>query len=322
MHLENDQHETTDTPTPAGPTGLRRMLPRRGTGRTRAVVVGTAILAFGIAPLTYAATGGSLTLGERNGADAETEIISTEGAGTGAKGGYATRQSNLSTSGGGAIYGCRSTARTAPADQKNPCIRANNLSNGLAFEFRATRGNVGGDISVGNGGDTTKPFTTNATGVATGLNADRVDGLNAEDIAKATQAIADKAATDKAAAAKSRWALVNEKGEIEEQSGGFKVIDCYTTNDNCYLDSGQTVAGHGVSATIALQNGVDVDGTAGADANFSGEVSAARCQVANVVNCAPDGAKNENALVVSPRNSDGSATSDGARKRFYVEITG
>ncbi|MEV4420579.1 hypothetical protein AB0L40_11480 [Patulibacter sp. NPDC049589] len=318
MHPQNDEHETTDQ----ARTGIRRLLPRRGTGRTRAVLLGTGVLAFGIAPLTYAATGGSLTLGQRNAANAETEVIATESAGNAAKGGYSTRQSNLSNSGGGAIYGCRSTAKTAPNDQKNPCLRANNLSSGLAFEFRATKGTVAGDISVANGGDGTKPFTTNATGVATGLNADRVDGLNAEDIAKATQAIADKAATDKAAAAKSRWALVNEKGEIEEQSGGLKVIDCYTTNDNCYIDTGASAAGHGISATIALQNQVDVDGTAGADANFSGEVSAARCQVANVVACAPDGAKNENAIVVSPRNSDGTATAAGSRKRFYVEITG
>ena len=43
---------------------------------------------------------------------------------------------------------------------------------------------VAGLISVGAGGDATKPFVTNATGVATGLNADRVDGKDAEDIAK------------------------------------------------------------------------------------------------------------------------------------------
>jgi len=34
------------------------------------------------------------------------------------------------------------------------------------------------------GGDSAKPFTTNATGVATGLNADRVDSKNADDISK------------------------------------------------------------------------------------------------------------------------------------------
>ncbi len=41
-----------------------------------------------------------------------------------------------------------------------------------------------------------------------------------------------------------------------------------------------------------------------------------------VVNCAPPGTANVNHLVVSPRNSDGSFTTDGARKRFYVVVTG
>ena len=62
---------------------------------------------------------------------------------------------------------------------------------------------------------------------------------------------------------------------------------------------------------------------AGADANpeFSGEIAAAMCQP-GVVNCAPAGTANTNHLVVSPRNSDGSFTTDGTRKRFYVVVTG
>ncbi len=61
----------------------------------------------------------------------------------------------------------------------------------------------------------------------------------------------------------------------------------------------------------------------GADVNpeFSGEITAAMCQP-NVVNCAPPGTGNTNHLVVSPRNSDGSFTTDGTRKRFYVIVTG
>ncbi|HEV2776702.1 MAG TPA: hypothetical protein VGV90_13995, partial [Solirubrobacteraceae bacterium] len=50
------------------------------------------------------------------------------------------------------------------------------------FEFNASRGTIAGLISVGAGGDAAKPFITNATGVATGLNADRVDGKHAQDI--------------------------------------------------------------------------------------------------------------------------------------------
>jgi hypothetical protein len=335
MTPENEQHETA---TPR--TGLRRMLPRRGTGRTRAVLVGTGVLAFGIAPLTYAATGGTLTLGERNSANDETEVISNEAAGPGAKGGYATRQSNLSSTGGGAIYGCRSTARTSATDEKNPCIRANNLATGLAFEFRAGRGNVGGNISVANGGDGTKPFTTNATGVATGLNADRVDGKDAQAIIdEAVNKAVAEALSKVPAAAKSgasRWVLVNAAGQIEAQSGGFTIRSTYGgtpagASENVYIDAGEDLTNKGLSATIALQNQTDqnADGVmngkqTGADANpeFSGEISATRCAITGVVACAPAGANTNTHFVVSPRLSDGQPTSATTRKRFYVTITG
>lgn len=61
------------------------------------------------------------------------------------------------------------------------CVRVNNLDDGLAFQFRAG-GVLGGAIEVGEGGDGVRPFVTNATGTATGLNADRVDGLHADQI--------------------------------------------------------------------------------------------------------------------------------------------
>ncbi len=133
----------------------------------------------------------------------------------------------------------------------------------------------------------------------------------------------DAATLDKQTAddLKVRWLLLNEQGQIEEQSGGFTVLDAYQTNQNVYIDTGESLVGHGLSATIALQNQVDVDGAAGADPSFDGEVSVARCQVPNVVECAPANAKNVNALVVSPRNSDGTATAAGDRKRVYVEVT-
>jgi hypothetical protein len=99
----------------------------------------------------------------------ETEIIANSAT-------YGTRQSNKSANGGGAVYGCRS-AEGGSAAGNEPCIRAVNLSNGRAFEFESTAGEAG-RIDVGGGGDTVKPFTTNATGVATGLNADRVDGYD------------------------------------------------------------------------------------------------------------------------------------------------
>jgi hypothetical protein len=158
--------------------------------RTRSVVIATGLLLLGITPFAVARTGSNLREGLRNGtATRETQIISNVASSTGITGGYSTRQSNLSTSGGGAVYGCRSGAggSAATPTPQNPCIRANNLSQGLAFEFNASNGDTGGLITVGTGGVTKKPFTTNATGVATGLNADEVDGLDASQIVGAAR---------------------------------------------------------------------------------------------------------------------------------------
>ncbi|WP_022927931.1 hypothetical protein [Patulibacter americanus] len=328
------------TPTPSGPEtperrrGVVGRLRGRGTGRTRAVLVGTGILAFGVAPLTYAANGGNLMLGERNGATSETQVIAREDAGKGGKGGYATRQSNLTTSGGGAIYGCRAAVKTSPTDEKNPCLRANNLSTGLAFEFQASKGTTGGTIVVGAGGEGTKPFTTNATGMATGLNADRVDG---KDAAAIVQEAVDKAvaeATAKVAAARPRWALVNAAGEIEAQSGGFTVKSAYGPPagavGNVYIDAGEDLSNAGITTTIALQNQVDQNGDGilngrapGEDANpeFAGEITATRCAIPGVVACAPTGTNTNTHFVVSPRLSDGTVTTATDRKRFYVTVT-
>src|SRR3954467_6479821 len=102
----------------------------------------------------------------------ETEIIANNST-------YGTRQSNKSNNGGGAIYGCRS-GEGGTAKGNKPCLRASNLAKGYAFEFESD-GLLGGEIIVGSGGAADRPFATNATGVAAGLNADRVDGKNAED---------------------------------------------------------------------------------------------------------------------------------------------
>ena len=50
-------------------------------------------------------------------------------------------------------------------------MRATNLANGQAFSFNANGGNQVGSITSSN--KNAAPFTTNATGVATGLNADQ-----------------------------------------------------------------------------------------------------------------------------------------------------
>src|SRR3954447_24061733 len=146
----------------------------------KAAVVCSLILAVGAPSVAMGyGEGRSLLLGKRNPSSNpnlatthETEIIANSST-------YGTRQSNKKDGdGGGAIYGCRSN----PGNE--PCIRAANLKGGRAFEF-ATVGKEGGRIEIG-GDHTGAPFTTNATGVATGLNADQVDGKSASDFAAAT----------------------------------------------------------------------------------------------------------------------------------------
>ena len=168
--------------------------------RARLIAAGTTLLVLAAVPLAGAkpndrvsanaaavAAGDPIRAEVRNGTTAkETEIIGAFNATTG-KGGYVTRQSNTQTgskAGGGAIYGCRGAAG-GTASGSAPCLRASNLAAGFAFEF-AGEGDVVGQISVGDGktaNSKAKPFTTNATGVATGLNADQVDGKSASDIA-------------------------------------------------------------------------------------------------------------------------------------------
>lgn len=134
----------------------------------------------------------------------------------------------------------------------------------------------------------------------------------------------------------TRWVLVNAAGEIEAQSGGFKVLSGYVANPpgaagNVYIDAGEDLADNGIAATLALQNATDQNGDGilngrapGADSNpeFAGEISATRCAIPGVVTCAPPGTNTSSVFVVSPRNSDGTVTSDGTRKRFYATITG
>ena len=140
----------------------------------RVMTVGAAAVVAGAiaAPLATGANDGStLKGGQRNGTfTSETKIIANNGA-------FGTRQSNLGA-GGGAIYGCRA------ANAGRGCIEASNLNNGQAFNFRF-RGPIGGTITTNATTPTAqaqaKPFTTNATSVATGLNADRLDGQHAAD---------------------------------------------------------------------------------------------------------------------------------------------
>jgi hypothetical protein len=289
-----------------------------GRGNTRAILLASGLLALLITiPLASAAGEGQpVEGGTRNPSPnpaqtytRETEIISNTST-------YGTRQSNKSTNGGAAIYGCRSVGG------QEACLRGTNLNNGLAFSFES-RGPLGGRITAA-GGENAKPFTTNATGVADGLNADRVDGQNAEQIvatARATAGLTAANAQQLGGAApatfRTRWALVNEAGQIEAQSGGFSVVNCYQANANCYLDAGEDVRNNGLFSEIAVQNVGDIQGDT---SSFGGETATAPCGAAFVA-CAPPNTERNEVLVITPRNSDGSTTTPETRKRFYVQVT-
>lgn len=151
----------------------------------RKLIAGAGVLALIAVPTAFAAGGGGPIRGaERNPSPDrtteyhhETQIIGNV-AGTSANvGGYVTRQSNKSDTGGGAIYGCRA------GSGHEACVAANNLADGDAFRFQASpTASRAGVIRFGTslGKPVSKPpFATNGTGRVDNLNADMVDGRDA-----------------------------------------------------------------------------------------------------------------------------------------------
>jgi len=142
----------------------------------RYVLATAVVLVLGVPSLAVAfGEGNPLRGGKRNPSGnaaraytSETEIIAANRS-------YGTRQSNKGA-GGAAIYGCRSAAGS------EPCLRATNLRGGRALEL-STAGAEGARIELANPAGA--PLTTNATGVASGLNADRVDGRDGAELAAA-----------------------------------------------------------------------------------------------------------------------------------------
>src|SRR3954452_10218142 len=175
------------------------------------VVLGLLISSFAVA----SGEGKNLLLGKRNPGSNASQALSTETEIIANNSTYGTRQSNKSAKGGGAIYGCRSGAGGSEKGN-SPCVRSSNLANGRAFEFSANGGTEVGEITSGN--TNAAPFTTNAHGVATGLNADQVDGRGADDIAKGA---APAAHTDAVATAQAltSFAAVAADGTLGGKRG-------------------------------------------------------------------------------------------------------
>src|SRR4051794_38477936 len=133
------------------------------------LVISSLILALLVAPLALAANGDPMTAGGRTTFTKITRVLGDSTT-------YATQQSNLRVGDGGAArYGCRSTAA------HEYCLLSKNTGGGGSFRSPPGSSLRGGVIDVappqGKTARDAKPFTTNATGVATGLNADEVDGM-------------------------------------------------------------------------------------------------------------------------------------------------
>jgi hypothetical protein len=155
----------------------------------------------------------------------ETEIIANTDT-------YGTRQSNKNDGdGGGAIYGCRSNPG------REACVKAFNLKGGRAFEFQ-TVGAEGGRIEVGNASGA--PLTTNATGVATGFNADKVDGKDASDFA---------AKSDVTGALK--FAVVSNGGQLQANRGATGAALTSDANNTITVTFDQDVSKCSYTATPA-----------------------------------------------------------------------
>ena len=168
----------------------------------------------------------------------ETEIIANVNT-------YGTRQSNKSNNGGGAVYGCRSGDGGTPKGNE-PCVRASNLTTGRAFEFNS---NNGTEVGASTGPATAAPFTTTAKGVATGLNADQVDGKSADEIT---------------AAALSKYAKVSGAGALGDQRGATaaarSAAGVYSVDFNADVSKcARTVSVTGDAAGIATSTATDAD---------------------------------------------------------------
>jgi hypothetical protein len=228
----------------------------------RAAIVCSLILAIGVPSVAMGfGEGRNLLLGKRNPSNnpglaltTETEIIANSPT-------YGTRQSNKKDGdGGGAVYGCRSSLGN------EPCVRAANLKGGRAFEF-ATIGAQGGYIQTGS--PTGAPFTTNATGVATGLNADRVDGKEAADFAPAADVTTLAASLLDAQVSATGAVSANSRGAVSATVAGAvytvkfnkDVSKCSYTASPVGSAATQAI---GVQATTNAADSVTVDtGTAG-----------------------------------------------------------
>jgi hypothetical protein len=232
---------------------LRRLTRFRGgwDGNVKWVLATGVVLALVISPFAVAQSA-SLIGGKRNprgGSFAtETQVIASNNT-------WGMRYSNRRVGGGGGLlFGCRSAPGGTP--QKHyPCARSRNVSTGLSFEF-LTAGSVAGTITAGRGGDNTKPFTTNATGVATGLNAERVGSQTPAQLTSA--AVSAVQGTLPFARVSAAGGSISARGvsAVTHPSTGSYTVTFASPVNGCALTATQQTTGTQVG-TVGTQLGSD-----------------------------------------------------------------
>jgi hypothetical protein len=217
----------------------------RPNGRSALILACAAVLAIGITSIATGAAGDFVRIGKRNAAPGTTAIV-------GSTTGYATRQSNnVNNDGGAASYGCRADAN------HEACLFVLNHNGGQVFQFSSNGGTNGGRILVtppsGKTAKDVSPFTTNATGVATGLNADQVDGQSASEIIAATKpplAVVDANGT---ASTNSRG--LAQSNAVQHTGVGTYTVQFATDVSKCAYSATETTTTDAGAAAAALVTG-------------------------------------------------------------------
>src|SRR3954447_12779467 len=252
-------------------------------GQGKYLVISSVLLALLVAPFAVAADGDPVRAGGRTTFTAITRVLGDSST-------YATQQSNLRIGDGGAArYGCRSAAG------KEFCLLSKNMGGGGAFRFQAQKSLLGGSIEVvpptGKTAADAKPFTTTAHGVATGLNADQVDGMSASDIVKA-------------ASGNNVYARVAADGKTDPtRTSGVTDTNIVHTTGGIYCFTG--LKSQPQTASVNLDGATGAPGETSIDTTTS--APGAACNNATGIQ-----------MIVRTYNSDGTP----ADKPFYVQATG
>jgi hypothetical protein len=205
-------------------------------GQGKYLVISSLILALLAAPIALAANGDPMTAGGRTTFTKITRVLGDSTT-------YATQQSNLhSGDGGAARYGCRSSAAN------EFCLLSKNTGGGGSFRFQSLNSLLGGSIEVnppqGKTAADAKPFTTNAHGIATGLNADQVDGMSADDIVKAAKG------------SEATYALLTADGKTNgSRTQGVKDTNVVHTTAGVYCFTGLAAQPQTASVNLDGTNG-------------------------------------------------------------------